>query len=91
MNDEITSASELAAALRQARRERHLTQASAAASSGISRQHLSNIESAKGGNVELQTLLRLLSSYGLSMRIEPESLRPTLNQILRERKREQVK
>jgi len=91
MSDEITSASELAAALRLARREKRLTQAAAAAASGISRQHLSNIESAKAGNVELQTLLRLLSSYGMSLRIEPESPRPTLNQILRERKREQVK
>jgi transcriptional regulator with XRE-family HTH domain len=88
MNDSITSSSDLAATLKQARLDRKLTQTEAASSAGISRQHLSNIESAKAGNIELQTLLRLLSSYGLSLRIEPESPRPTLNQILRERQRE---
>jgi transcriptional regulator with XRE-family HTH domain len=88
MNDNIASAEDIAKALKTARLEKHLTQQEAATAAGISRQHLSNIESAKAANIELPTLLRLLSSYGLSLRIEPESLRPTLNQILRARSRD---
>lgn len=88
MSDSIATPADLSETLRAARKDRGLTQSAAAKAAGISRQHLSEIESARAINIELPTLLRLLASYGLSMRIEPESPRPTLNQILRERERE---
>lgn len=89
MSDEISTPADLAESLKAARLQRGVTQAAASKAAGLSRQHLSEIESGKALNIELPTLLRLLASYGLCLRIEPASARPTLNQILRERGREQ--
>lgn len=70
--------------LKARRKTLRLTQESVATAAGISRTHLSQIETTKAVNIELPTLLRLLRALSLSAFVAPTSKRPTLNQILRE-------
>jgi transcriptional regulator with XRE-family HTH domain len=82
MADIIGSPKALAAVLRAARMCLKRRQRDAAAMANISRQHLSEIENGKAVNLELPTLLRLLSSYGLVLTITPVGPRPNLNDVL---------
>ena len=74
----------LGSALRGLRKQRGLTQVSAAKTAGIARSRLAAIESGEAGNLELLTLQRLLDVYNAELHVEPRAPRRTLNQILRE-------
>lgn len=85
--DDISTLDELAHALREYRRVKSLTQAELATAAGVSRTRISEIESGRANNFEVQTLLRMIRALGATLALQPEG-RPTLNQILREREQE---
>ena len=83
---EIQTPGDLPEILRRARKSAGKTQRAISELAGISRQHLCEIEQGKSTRIELPTLLRILGACGLSLRAEPRSRRPTLQQMQRMQK-----
>ena len=71
----ISSCFVLGAAVRQARRDRGLTQADVAALAGVSRPWLSQLENGKR-SVEMGKVLAVLDALGLYMAVEQAPARP---------------
>jgi transcriptional regulator with XRE-family HTH domain len=74
--------------LRDARRQRALTQAELAACSGTSRVTVARLESGSAGDVRLDTASRLAAALGLEVTVVPLGAAPPVErQLARERER----
>ncbi len=71
-------------ALRKAAR---LTQAEVAARVGMAQEAVSRFERGRGNDFSAAKLLRLLHAVGYDTKFEPVRQRPTLTDVLQERKR----
>jgi transcriptional regulator with XRE-family HTH domain len=78
---------ELGALIKEARRQRGLTQTELAKRSGVSRARLEALENARITGIGFKQLLRIINSLGLDLRItELNKGRPTLEDLLEEKK-----
>jgi transcriptional regulator with XRE-family HTH domain len=74
--------------LREARRERHLSQQDLASPLGMSRATISAIEGGRCGEIGVRKLTALLQRVGLDLTVGARSARPTLDDIRAERNNE---
>ena len=78
MQDTIRLPSDLGLAIRQARKSRKLNASTVARSAGHSRDVLHRLE--RGDDVTVASLLAILGSMGLVLKLEPAGL-PTLHEM----------
>jgi transcriptional regulator with XRE-family HTH domain len=82
----MTTLAEMAAQLRDVRREEHLSQATLAARAGLARSTVTRLETLSKGDVGLSVLLRLLEAAGYDLKIVKATHTRTLNDILEEQR-----
>ncbi len=70
--------------IRQARKERGLTQAQLAELSGISRKTLGQIESGSVPDIGIRKVARVLEILSLELTVRPMGAPPTLEELQRE-------
>lgn len=75
---------ELGNRMRQARKEKKLTQAQLAGMAGISRKTLGEIESGTVVDVGIRKVERVLDILGLELAVRPLGAPPTLEELQRE-------
>jgi len=68
-------------ALRRQRNQRHLTLASVSGATGMSLQHLSEIESGKR-DPRLSSIARIAEAMGLSVMLVPENMAPEIRRYI---------
>ena len=78
---QVTTADDIGALVRERRRERGLSQQALAASIGVSRQWIVEIEGGKE-RAEIGLLLRLMNALDLTVRVEPRPPDP-LDRLVR--------
>lgn len=71
--------------VREARKEKGLTQAALAAGAGISRTTLSLLESGKVQDLGIRKVIRILDRLGLELTTRPAGAPPTLEEIRKDR------
>ncbi len=70
--------------IRQARKEKGLTQAQLANMSGISRKTLSQIETGTAPDIGIRKVARALEVLGLELTVRPTGAPPTLEELQKE-------
>ena len=70
--------------IREARKEKGLTQAALACEIGISQATLSLLENGKIMELGIRKVIRILDRLGLELAIRPEGAPPTLEELQRE-------
>jgi len=75
---------EIGEQIRQARKERHLTQAELAAALAMSRVTIGQIERGTVQEVGIRKVIRLLEHLGLTLRVRPKGRPPTLDELREE-------
>jgi len=70
--------------IRQARKEKKLTQAQLAASAGIARKTLSQIETGSVPDIGIRKVERTLEILGLELTVRPAGAPPTLEELQKE-------
>jgi len=70
--------------IRQARRERHLTQAALATALGMSRATISQLEQGTVQDIGIRKVIRLLEYLGLTLQVRPHGRPPTLEELREE-------
>lgn len=78
---------ELGAAVRQARKAEGLTQEQLAARAGMVQETLSRFECGRGSDFSAAKLLRLVTALGYELTLTRRTRKPTLEDVLDERKR----
>ena len=71
--------------IREARKEKHLTQAQLAAAAGIARKSLSQLETGIITDIGIRKVERVLDYLGLELAVRPAGAPPTLEELLKER------
>ena len=82
----VTSLADIAPLLKQARRKTGLSQAELAASLGMSRATISAIESGRCEEIGFAKLTALLERVGLEIAVAARRGRPTIDDLLAERR-----
>lgn len=77
---------EIGSALRDARRQRQLTQAYLAQSLGMSRATISAIENGTVSEIGVRKLIALATTLGLELTVAARPTRPTLQELREERR-----
>jgi transcriptional regulator with XRE-family HTH domain len=67
--------------IRQARKDRHLTQAALAATLGMSRATISQLEQGTVQDLGIRKVVRLLEYLGLTLLVRPKGQPPTLDEL----------
>ncbi|HOF89398.1 MAG TPA: helix-turn-helix transcriptional regulator [Armatimonadota bacterium] len=75
---------EIGRQIRQARKDRRLTQAALAAALGISRATISQLERGTVQDIGIRKVMRLLDYLGLALRVGPKGRPPTLDELREE-------
>lgn len=75
---------ELGQVIRRTRKEKRLTQAALAASVGIGRMTLSQIEHGAITEIGIRKVIRLLEYLGLELAVRPAGAPPTLEELQKE-------
>jgi len=70
--------------IRQARKDRHLTQAALAAALGMSRATISQLEHGTVQDLGIRKVVRLLEYLGLTLQVRPKGQPPTLDELREE-------
>jgi transcriptional regulator with XRE-family HTH domain len=78
---------EIGDAIRQARKQRKMSQARVAHDLGMSRTTISQIEAGTVQEVGVRKLIRILEYLGLEMRVRPAGQPPTLEELREEGER----
>jgi HTH-type transcriptional regulator / antitoxin HipB len=85
--DIITSLADIAAPFKQARQKAGLSQAQLAEPLGMSRATISALESGRCEEIGFAKLAALLQRVGLEIALVPRKGRPTIDDLLAERRR----
>ncbi|OPZ82277.1 MAG: helix-turn-helix protein [bacterium ADurb.Bin429] len=75
---------EIGREIRQARKERRLTQAALAAALGLSRATISQLERGTVQDIGIRKVVRVLEYLGLTLRVRPKGQPPTLEELREE-------
>ncbi len=67
--------------IRQARKDRRLTQATLAAALGMSRATISQLEQGTVQDLGIRKVVRLLEFLGLTLQVRPQGKPPTLDEL----------
>jgi HTH-type transcriptional regulator / antitoxin HipB len=82
----VTSLADIAPLLKQARQKTGVSQAELAAALGMSRATISAIESGRCEEIGFAKLAALLERVGLEIAVAPRKGRPTIDDLLAERR-----
>lgn len=70
--------------IRQARKDRHLTQTALATALGMSRATISQLERGTVQDIGIRKVVRLLEYLGLTLQVRPKGRPPTLDELREE-------
>jgi transcriptional regulator with XRE-family HTH domain len=82
----MTTLADMAALLRQVRREEHLSQEELATRAGLARSTVTRLETLAKGDIGVSVLLRLFEAAGYDFKVVKSSHTRTLNDILAEQR-----
>lgn len=83
--------SQIGALIRQSRKSGKQSQAALAGSLGMSRTTISAIENGTIGEIGIRKVMALCAALGLELNAAPKRRRPTLREVMEERRAEKLR